>query len=456
MKSGILFPIYCLSTFLAGNFFSHAQITDYQDKVWQKASPEISKNIQKCADAALLNFHCNIRDHFRAPVTYRKNEGQSVIVVHYSREDENIWYNKDILAELSNNSFKRNNIDKVIELKKKPSIFSYLGSGHRSENNKKTESIEFDDKNMYEALFIPKKIKKTDLEKIHSYLSIKYGISLEGVKYFNSKGDIIWDPEKHRGFENRPTGIGRDDQNELYQRQSSNQEDRIIAVGMQTIARTNDDNTSVMENLNFALWSDNNKDLSFEEKNEMRVMLRNWEINFVGSSIPRKGYMVQIAKSLMNPGDEHLNYWLLIRKSDGSFQKMQGREHEQNIEYAVDFPEDSNSSIFTFATNFIDRTASENGITHPVKTEGPGSASMDFQYVLYPNPVKMNSPFTVKFPETDNLEITIYDGGGRIITSEKINSKATQYQNKLSIQGAYLVVLSQNKSMIKAFKLIVN
>ncbi|WP_042723165.1 T9SS type A sorting domain-containing protein [Flavobacterium sp. B17] len=114
-----------------------------------------------------------------------------------------------------------------------------------------------------------------------------------------------------------------------------------------------------------------------------------------------------------------------------------------------------NSSVFTFATNRTDRPTSGND-TSLVKTEGPGNASQDFQYLLYPNPVKMNTPFTVKFPETENLEISIYDGGGRMVSSEKINSKANIYQNKLSIQGVYLVVLSQNKKLIKAFKVIVN
>lgn len=455
MKSGILFPICSLSTFLAGTFFYNAQIKEYQDKIWQKAAPAMSRDIQKCDNAALLNFHCNIKNHFQSPVIHNTNEGQSIVVVHHSRDNENIWYNKDILAELNNNSFKRNNSDNVIELEKKPSIFSYLGSRHRSENNKSTESIEFDDKNMYEALFIPKKIKKTDLEKIHSYLSIKYGISLEGVKYFNSKGDIIWDPEKHRGFEKRPTGIGRDDQNELYQKQSSNQEDRTIVIGRQHIARTNYDNTSVLDNQNFAIWSDNDKDLAFKEKDDMRVMERSWEINFIGSSVPRKGYAVQICKYLMNPGNELLNYWLLIKKKDGSLQKVEGKENEQSIEYAVDFPEDMNSSVFTFATNITDRQIVGSNLP-PVKTEGPGNASHDFQYLLYPNPVKMNSPFTVKFPETENLEISIYDGGGRMVSSEKINSKTTVYQNKLGIQGVYLVVLSQNKKLIKAFKVIAN
>lgn len=455
MKIGILFPTSCFTFFLANTFFCNAQIKDYQNKIWQKAAPEMSRDIQKCDNATLLNFHCNIKDHFQNSVTYRKNDGQSVIVVHHSRDDENIWYNKDILAELNNNSFKSRNSDKVIELKKKPSIFSYLGSGHRSENNKNTQSIDFDDKNMYEALFIPKKIKKSDLEKIHSYMSIKYGISLEGVKYFNSAGDVIWDPEKHKGFEKRPTGIGRDDQNELYQKQSSNQEDLTITVGRQTIARTNFENPSLLDNQNFAIWSDNDKDLAFEEKGDMRVMQRNWEINFIGNSIPRKGYAVQIGKNLMNPENERLNYWLLIKNNDGSFQKIQGRENEQSVEYAVDFPQEMNSSVFTFATNIIDRKTSGND-TPLVKTEGSGNASNDFQYVLYPNPVKMNSPFTVKFPETDNLEISTYDGGGRMVLSEKVNSKATVYQNKLSIQGVYLVVLSQNKKLIKAFKVIVN
>ncbi|MDR6544923.1 MULTISPECIES: T9SS type A sorting domain-containing protein [Chryseobacterium] len=447
----------CLALCL-GIFYGNAQLIDQKNKIWEKAKPESLRETSKCDYGSLLNFNCNIRQHFPKPITYSKNDAQSLIVVHHSGEDENIWYNKDIIAELSNTSFKSSGSDKLIELKKKPSIFSYLGSKQISSNPKDRLNIGLEDKNLYEAIFVPRKLSKKDLEKVHTYLSIKYGISLEGVKYVNSKGDVIWDPEKHKDFKNRPTGIGRDDANELNQKQSSNQEDKTISIGREKISRTNFENNAPLDNYTFAIWSDDNKDLSFEEKENLRVLKRNWEINFIGNTIPKKGYVLQIAKKLMNPENSRLNYWMLIKNEDGSLKKIEGKANDEMVEYSgVEFPEDKNSAVFTFATNSTgEKQPDKNNIHDPAYTKGPGDATSDFQYMLYPNPVKMNNNFTVKFPPTEGLEIAIYDGGGRILSTEKIDSKITIYQNSLKIQGAYLVVLTQNKKLIKAFKVVVD
>ncbi|MBB4805902.1 hypothetical protein HNP38_001174 [Chryseobacterium defluvii] len=449
----------CYSTiFFMGIPGINAQINIQQDKIWEKAAPETSRDLKKCADETLLNFNCNIREHFSQPIKYDKKNAQSLIVVHHSEETENIWYNKDVIAELNNNSFRKNENGKPVELKHKPSIFSYLSYKPNSNITKDILSIQLEDKNAYEALFIPQKIKKTDLERIHSYLSIKYGISLEGIKYFNSKGDVIWDPQKHKEFKNRPTGIGRDDANELYQKQSRNQEDKIMTIGREKISRTNFENMSPLDDNTFAIWSDDNNDLSFEEKKDLRILKRNWEINFIGKAIPKKGYVLQIDKRLMNPEDLRLNYWILIKNDDGSFQKIEGKAKENVIEYSgIEFPEEKESAVFTFATNIAGDKESNNNSAgqNPIYTKGPGDASSDLQYMLYPNPVKMNNYVTVKFPATDDLEISIYDGGGRIISSEKVSSTSVTYQSKFNMQGIYLVTLTQNKKLIKAFKVIV-
>lgn len=449
---------YCLLFYL-GMFYGNAQIIDQKNTIWKKAKPEFSRDTTKCDSKTLLNFNCNIRQHVPKSITYSKKDAQSLIIVHSSNDNENIWYNKDIIAELSNGSYKRNKNSKAVELKKRPSIFSYLNPKRKLSIAKDSLSIGLEDKNLYEAIFIPKEIKKSDLEKIHSYLSIKYGISLDGVKYFNSKGDVIWDPERHKDFRSRPTGIGRDDINELYQRQSSNQEDKIISIGRENISRTNFENKSPLDNHTFAIWSDDNKDLSFEEKEKLRILKRNWEINFVGTTIPKKGYVIQVGKKIMNPEDSRLQYWMLIKNDNDTFLKIEGREKDNVIEYSgVEFPEERDSSVFTFATNSIgDRQPGQEGPSkNNHSTKGPGEATSDFQYLLYPNPVKMNNMFTVKFPPTEDLEISVYDGGGRMLSTEKINSKAVTYQNKLNVQGVYLVVLTQNKKLIKAFKVIVN
>ena len=450
----------CLSLFFIGSLSLKAQITTQGNKVWKKAQPEISQDTTKCDKESLLNFHCNIRQQIVQPIRYSKNNSQSLIVVHNSSNEENIWNNKDVIAELNSNSYKGSKKGELVTLRKKPSIFSYLAP-KETKNIKDTIDIRLRDSNLYEALFIPKKIKKTDLEKIHSYLSIKYGISLEGFKYFNSNGDVIWDPEKHKEFKKRPTGIGRDDANELYQKQSSNQDDKIVTIGREKISRTNFENASPLDNNTFAIWSDDNKDLSFEEKEGLKILKRNWEINFIGKSIPKKGYAVQVGKNLMNPDDLRLNYWMLIKNEDGSIQKIEGKIKDDVIEYPnVMFPEEKNTAVFTFATNISKETQSGTGnpsdIKEPTRTKGPGDGTSDLKYLLYPNPVKMNSLFTVKFPPTEGLEILIYDGGGRMLSSEKIATNSIIYQNKINVQGVYLVILKENKKIIKAFKVIVD
>ncbi|MCE3074181.1 T9SS type A sorting domain-containing protein [Chryseobacterium gwangjuense] len=448
-----------LSIFLAGSFSLQGQIKNQNNKVWKKSDIEASRDSAKCNKESLLNFHCNIRNHLKQPVKYSKNAAQTLIVVHNSVEEENIWNNKDIIAELSNHSYKRSKSSELITLKKKPSIISYVSPKQRS--NKDSLNIQVQDKNLYEVFFAPQKLKKTELEKLHSYLSIKYGISLEKSKYFNSSGEVIWDPEKHKEFKKRPTGIGRDDANELYQKQSSNQEDRTVAIGRNKIFRTNFDNSSSLDNNTFAIWSDDDNPLDFEIKENLKQLKRNWEISFIGKGIPKTGYAVQISKKIINPEELRLNYWMLIKNEDGTYQKIAGKAKGDVVEYSgVSFSDEKDTAVFTFATNNTDirqpDKSNQDKEETPKRTRGAGEGTSDLQYLLYPNPVKMNDYFTVKFPATKDLEITLYDGGGRKITSEKIAPDTTEYHNKLNVQGVYLIVLTQNKTLIKAFKLIVD
>jgi hypothetical protein len=127
-------------------------------------------------------------------------------------------------------------------------------------------------------IFIPRKANRTELSKIHSYLSLKYGISLAKGKYISSDETLIWDPEKHKEFKYRPTGLGRDDGNALYQKQSSNQEDQFLAIGQGNIFKMNVENPSVFDHNNFVLWSDDNKAMAFKEEGNLRILERNWKL----------------------------------------------------------------------------------------------------------------------------------------------------------------------------------
>ncbi|MDR2467269.1 MAG: FG-GAP-like repeat-containing protein [Prevotellaceae bacterium] len=74
-----------------------------------------------------------------------------------------------------------------------------------------------------------------DMKRITSYLAVKYGITLETANpgqpdLYNSSGGLVWNSLTNSNYNNRIFGIGRDDLTGLYQKQSTNMEDRTLSV----------------------------------------------------------------------------------------------------------------------------------------------------------------------------------------------------------------------------------
>ncbi|WP_395972688.1 T9SS type A sorting domain-containing protein [Chryseobacterium cucumeris] len=325
--------------------------------------------------------------------------------------------------------------------------------------------IKFEDQNLYEMIFLTRKAKSADLNKIHSYLSIKYGISLEKGKYYSSNGKIIWDPEKHKEFKYRPTGLGRDDGNELYQKQSSNQADLFLTIGKNAIERTNVENQAVFDNNQFVIWSDDNNELSLKNDGDFDILQKNWEINFIGNKVPTKDYTIRILKEIVNPDSLPISYWMFLKKTDGSIQKIQGTEAEKYIVFnKVDFLNEFDSgdtAHFTFAVSPLKNPKTEssgqNQNSGPRLPVSSGDLSLNLTKMnLYPNPVKKGQIFTVTFPPMEGLGISIYDGAGRLVKLDNIDRKSTHYTGQLDVQSAYIINLIQDKKIIKTFKLIVD
>ena len=72
-------------------------------------------------------------------------------------------------------------------------------------------------------------VNAADLQKIHSYLAVKYGISLNDgsnstdYNYVNSAGTAVWNRQTNVGYNFNIFGIGRDDASNLNQTQSRSQ-----------------------------------------------------------------------------------------------------------------------------------------------------------------------------------------------------------------------------------------
>ncbi|AYM99610.1 T9SS type A sorting domain-containing protein [Chryseobacterium sp. 3008163] len=440
---------------------SYSQLIGSDVQIWEK-STLTPREVANSKDENLLNFHYGIKDRLlKKYIKHSKNKSHTLSLVHTSKNDEKIWENDDQKISLSNDKYESKESKKTVKIQKRPSIFSFTGNAEKPDGKSDSLKIRFEDQNLYEMIFIPRKAKAMDLNKIHSYLSIKYGISLQRGKYYGSDAKLIWDPEKHKEFKHRPTGLGRDDGNELYQKQSSNVEDQFLTIGKTDIKKTNTENTSLFDHNNFVIWSDDDKAMSTKADGNFNVLERNWEINFIGSTIPKNDYKIRIDKKTINPDSLPIVYWMFLKNSAGEIKKFQGVENENYVDFSkVDFSKDKEGEIyqyFTFAVSPLREPNKEN-------ESNPGSSSVDqnllsldlSQIVLYPNPVKKGQNFTVKFPEMENLSIAVYDGGGRLVKLEKIDHRSRSYSSSLIVQSSYLITLTQNGKVIKTFKLIVD
>ncbi|WP_405105592.1 S-layer homology domain-containing protein [Paenibacillus sp. FSL K6-1217] len=142
----------------------------------------------------------------------------------------------------------------------------YIGAGHFSRFNG----------SISEVIVFNKKLSETERHKVNSYLALKYGLSLKDangqlIDYVTSNHDAeqtstMWTAANNQGYGNRITGIGRDDQGALDQKQSKSQDNGAnvtISLGA-TVANSNEENTQEIANdKSFFVFSDNGAGTEF-------------------------------------------------------------------------------------------------------------------------------------------------------------------------------------------------
>lgn len=104
-------------------------------------------------------------------------------------------------------------------------------------------------------------MNNADLHRIHSYLAIKYGITLDQSTpqdYINSGSSVVWDADANSGYHHHIAGIARDDQGGLYQKQSNSvNPGSQVLISTTGLAGTNAANTAPLNNGQFLIWGDN-------------------------------------------------------------------------------------------------------------------------------------------------------------------------------------------------------
>lgn len=398
------------------------------------------------------------------------NKG-SLFVVFKSNSKNNIE-----LLTLRNKDFKVNVSNKKIDAEKEILISEESASNgviinylfNKNSTNKRKghlilNDLSFDalnnDIKTFEIVYIPENISSKDKSIIETYLSIKYGVSLEQSKnYVTSKGDTIWNPKENEIFNNRITAIGNDSILGLNQIKSKN----ALNDGLCIEALLNDKTNKLNHffDQSFIIWGDNNKAFNFKkdiDKSENNLE-RVWKLKTYSNENSQLLTKIVFDKKRINLQYDKQNFiWLVIDSvgtkqinyNTSKFYKASVDDENQIIFDAINISPNTN-----YLFSLVQRNDSQTSIIgKEIKTENEVVQG----FSIYPNPIYKSQPFYMDFnlSEPSEVNIAVYDINGRLFKNKNLGKiKSFTYQETIQSSGTFLIQVSIN-GKIQSTKLIV-
>ncbi len=317
-----------------------------------------------------------------------------------------------------------------------------------------------------EFIMFNKRLTKADNKKVHSYLAIKYGITLDRLDYVNSDDEVILPYKSNKAFFNDVASIARDDSLQLYQKQSSGnagQSELIISAGNLQIY--NDSNHSQLNNMDYLIWGHNGDSLNIDTDTSNTAVFsyllkRKWMINVNGVTASEISTNIQIDASAF---DTTQNMVLVINPDSASVfdpntcfiiypDSVDSLQHY----YFTDINWDSDSSGsdgFTFMIN--QNTAQQKIYSSASVPDNDNNQSVEFKCQVYPNPTDGSHTVEIHAAEKSRFTIKYYNAEGRLIDTKECEGGQNYFiKNQISQPGIYLISV-ENFEIQQTFKLIV-
>ena len=283
-KYYLLFLLISYNLIYSQNFFGNIPDLVFRNNIVK--TPIESDTLE----GHLMNFHF-IKDTLKSPFLFNTNtklQGLSMFYIGNRLGGENkILLGKVGSANITSTGVYDYGDSLSINTQiAKPKIITY------SKNDKTKSPYIFLSPINEENFLVPdmlvfsRNLSSNEKQRVETYLSIKYGISINYLSeknYLSSEGHAIWNFKDNKKYGYRVTGIGRDDVFQLYQKQSSNIDHGLVTFALGEKKVLNENNEESLDNLNFLLWGDNNEELIFPIEDLLSTspkgnMLRNWKI----------------------------------------------------------------------------------------------------------------------------------------------------------------------------------
>ena len=182
-----------------------------------------------------------------------------------------------------------------------------------------------------EAMTFSRNLSQSEMERVYSYLAVKYGITLRlettaastaSGNYVASDSTLIWNYTGNSNFHFDVAGIGRDDASDLEQKQSNSvNADNLVTIGLGNIADDNANNTSNFQaDKTFLMWGNDNASTTIATSVSVSLtrMARIWTVQ---ETLPVSGTLglvtVRVPQSAFGLAAGQAAF--ILRSTDGVF-----------------------------------------------------------------------------------------------------------------------------------------
>jgi hypothetical protein len=310
--------------------------------------------------------------------------------------------------------------------------------------------------------------------RIHSYLAIKYGITLRDMDYVNGLNEVVWCYRDQQGWNHDVAAIAADTLLGLWQPQGAGMGGGApLTIAAGTLAPEVALNTGTINHGDFLIWGDNGEALGVPEPDTTtgaqavvpNLIDRRWQMLRSGATphlIP-----TQVVFPGMLPDSSVV--LTLVRDTTGS-----GRFHSDSV--IVYHPDSTDAAGNLYFNNIFWSSAGgrevftfqafKQGVfvMSEQQTGHPGGDDNDpwdqteqrIRCTLFPNPTPGHYSLIIALPDEEQVVVTVFDQAGREVDRQVLPPAALHHhRGELPHKGIYLINVTTS-SESRTLKLIVN
>lgn len=377
------------------NLYSQTDYIKNNATLWLK-----NDSIANCTN---YNYHCSLNqldsiyniysNHFSFFIAYKTDNTIEKDIV-------SLKYGNKLIKITNKFVLKQNDTITTLDSNKTAKIVSYL---HNDASFSKKGKLYIDlldsqtqQDDILEIIFIPKVVSKYAKEKIETYLSLKYGVSLEENQYYRSvSNDTLWNPAILTDFSKDVTGMGNDSDNFYNKNRSYNFNLKGLEMYTDTIFNAR----------NYVLWGHNGKNKIIANHNELsNNNYKVWHFKKHLDSIDSRLFKIKMSQELWQSSidtllvNEKIYLYVSHYNSQGTIELAGGQYYEGVLNTENDVLFDNINFLNDSRFIFIKAPNMNAFVSRSINCDENTKLTLDFIEGKYPlNITISNSQFNKKY-----------------------------------------------------------